>query len=491
MGRRTGLTLAALCIGANSLGGGLISHNAYGGAPPLPLNCDVNGVTGPCLNLLNVDPREYGATCGSADSTQALQTAVDAAINQGGTVAIPCPLTIAGQVTIGVNGMQGGIRITGTGSMYMPLQNVNRSGPPAGGSGTMVWPPATGSAIACTGTGVAACLMVNASGVEIDHINFGNIQPVPPSGSDLNWNPTVYTWVIGTQSNTGWQGLNIHDVTFTSTSQAIDLEGTPDYTTWSGTQITLDHIWCNACLNTGVRVHNIDNQQLYSRFMFVPSGYYMGSAALGNYLRQHAVGFDIQYSAAPQFHDLNFFSQKAAIQIRNGDVTNNFGHLIFAISAGQFTNVMFNNVCQAVTSPNGNGTVAELYMTNVYVWSDESGFQCSKGKAMFDLPSNDMRLMMSQVAVADADTFVNIGCGVPGNGGCPGGTPGGGAWLRLMGVRADKYSAWSPGQNFINAPQYTQVSLQPGDIGGIVPAPGGGTLMGPGLDGTQARQAPY
>jgi hypothetical protein len=39
-----------LCLGANALGGGLISFNAYGGASALPLNCNINGSVSSCLS---------------------------------------------------------------------------------------------------------------------------------------------------------------------------------------------------------------------------------------------------------------------------------------------------------------------------------------------------------------------------------------------------------------------------------------------------------
>ena len=34
-----------LCLGANALGGGLVSYNAYGGAAALPLSFEANGTT--------------------------------------------------------------------------------------------------------------------------------------------------------------------------------------------------------------------------------------------------------------------------------------------------------------------------------------------------------------------------------------------------------------------------------------------------------------
>lgn len=68
-----------LCFGANAAGGGLVSYNAYGGAPPLPLNCNINGVSGPCL----ISPSAFafnvaagGATCnGTTDDSAAINAA--------------------------------------------------------------------------------------------------------------------------------------------------------------------------------------------------------------------------------------------------------------------------------------------------------------------------------------------------------------------------------------------------------------------------------
>lgn len=38
-----------LCLGANALGGGLVSYQAYGGASPLPLSCNINGTVYSCF----------------------------------------------------------------------------------------------------------------------------------------------------------------------------------------------------------------------------------------------------------------------------------------------------------------------------------------------------------------------------------------------------------------------------------------------------------
>jgi hypothetical protein len=139
--------------------------------------------------------------------------------------------------------------------------------------------------------------------------------------------------------------------------------------------------------------------------------------------------------------------------------------------------------------PNGNGTIAEFYFTDTHVWGDQSGFNCSAGKNMFDMPSNFVRLWMSQTGVAEADTFVNIGCGTPGVGGCPAGIAGGGSLARFIGIQADVYSKYTAGQPFIKVPRNVKLMLAGSDPLEIVPASRGGNLLGPGLDGSQGYAA--
>lgn len=73
-----------LCLGANVLGGGILSYQAYGGAPTLPFNCNINGSVNNCLGTpptsSPVDVRTFGAIC---DGVSNIATAVDAAIAAG------------------------------------------------------------------------------------------------------------------------------------------------------------------------------------------------------------------------------------------------------------------------------------------------------------------------------------------------------------------------------------------------------------------------
>ena len=436
-------------------------------------NPNLNGIDScpPPASALNqggpagwIDAIKYGVTCDSTDSTAAMQAALNAANSaKGGIVSFNCPITVAGTVTIPSN-----VRLFGVGSSYYQGQN----------SGINLWPPATSPAINCTNTS-APCIIVNGQGIEIDHINFGNPQPAPPTSG--TWAPTVYPFVIATTGTSGWQGLYLHDLTFTSTSNAIDLEGTQDYAAYSGSQIKIKDIWCNACLNTGIRFHRIDNPLLVDHVEFTPS-WNFSVASMGAYQRANLIGFDMSYVAAPQFSNINFFSTKSAIQVTNSTVTNNFGTLTFATSAAQFSNVMFNQVCQAMTMPGGNGTIAEFYMTNVHVWGDQSGFACAAGKPIFSVPSNDVRLNLAQVGVAYIDSFIAAGCGTR----C---TPGGGAIIRLQGIDVFEYSHFSANQPFMSAPSGSFVSISGQDLPSIRPSAKAGPIIAPGPDRTRASMA--
>ena len=121
-------------------------------------NPNLNGVDScpPPASVVNqggpagwIDAIKYGVTCGSTDSTAAMQAAVNTANNaKGGIVSFNCPITVAGTVTIPSN-----VRLFGVGSSYYQGQN----------SGINLWPPASSPAINCTNTS-APCIIVNGQG---------------------------------------------------------------------------------------------------------------------------------------------------------------------------------------------------------------------------------------------------------------------------------------------------------------------------------------
>ena len=256
-------------------------------------------------------------------------------------------------------------------------------------------------------------------------------------------------------------------------------------TCYTGSQFRIEHIWCNPCLNNGLTVHDIDNPLLVDHWEFTPS-WYFSNAAVGNYVRQNAVGIDLHYSAAPQFANLDFFGLKSGITAENDTVTNNFGNVTLAVSFGQFTNIMFNQVCQAVTLPNENGTNAGAAFVNVAVWGDQSGFECSKGLPMFALGSNFANFSMTHIQVYYVDTFAEIGCGANGSSAC--GTTSGGGILRIDDIDVQCYSCFSANNAFVLAPSNAYVGFGITNLAAIRPGTtyAAGKLMGPGPDGSQA-----
>jgi hypothetical protein len=438
------------------------------------IECDGTSVVcsgGIVRSGLVADPRDFGGTCGASDSTKAIQDAVNS-LTRGGIVIVPCPMTIAGEVSL-----SGSVALEGIGPIFYPgMSDI---------PGPSIWPPTAGPAINCSGTvgnGVAMCIQLAGIGNEVRNINFGNPQPPPSSAT---WTPTNYPPVIGTVDNSGWQGAKIHDVTCTACTWFMDFEGTPDYSTWSANQITVENIWCNPCLNIGVKLRRIDNPFYGQHWDFVPI-YYLNEASMGAYLRAHSIGLEIDYAAAPQFNTLNFFANKVSIHVANDTVTNSFGVITMAGSAIQMTNVMSNQSCQAVATDSNNTVVEFKSIQNLYVWGDQSGFHCSKGKNMIDLPSNAVRVNASGVGITYVDTFVNVGCGTPGKGGCPSGALGGGAVGHFDNVEVDNYGAYTAGAVFMKAPVGTDLSLGTTNIALINGYFGAGGLMGAGTDGTQA-----
>jgi hypothetical protein len=77
-----------LCLGANALGGGLLSYTAHGGAPSLPIPCNINGQTTPCLGVRGPPGSEFTVpNCtpdGTSDNSSCLQTVANSLCAAGG-----------------------------------------------------------------------------------------------------------------------------------------------------------------------------------------------------------------------------------------------------------------------------------------------------------------------------------------------------------------------------------------------------------------------
>jgi hypothetical protein len=469
-----------VCIGHDAAGNGLITFDWLNGATAKQFNMVINGVSTPLpggqagLQAGNrYDPRAYGLACDmTTDNTAVLNTVAAAVHNAGGgSIVIPCPIRINGQVIL-----KGATRLTSDFPAYYPGQ----SDIPA----PSVWPPTKGAAINCYSL-VVACISLEGEGIEIDHINFGNPMTTPPMSG--TWAPQTFPYVLSTRGDITWQGLNIHDVTFTSTSKAIDLEGTTNYAgAYAGSQIMIDHVWCNVCTEVGIRLHLIDNPIRISNVEFTPA-WYFDHPPMGRYMRDHSIGFDIQYVAAPIFNNIGFFAQKSGIRLANDTITNNFGTFSQAISAAVINNIFFNQVCQAITTA-GNGEIVSMMISNMSLWGDQSGFECSKNLSLISLPTNDAVLQMVNVQGNALDTLLEIGCGVPGVGGCPGNAPGGGSYANVNNLYVDSYGYYTASAPMVKAPSTTVLNLGSSTPWGFRKKSGStGPVLGPGLDGTTTQ----
>jgi hypothetical protein len=419
----------------------------------------------------SVDPRNFGATCGATDSTSGIQGAINSVVATGGVVVIPCPMTVAGQLTL----TTGGISLVGNGPVYYPGQS-NVPGPP-------VWPPTSGPALNCTSTSVSACILINgAQGTGIRYLNLGNPQVFPPATG--TWVPIVFPPLIATVSASGWQGLTIEHVSCNASYACLDIEGSPNYTgQFTGTQIVIRDIWCNPCINYGVKIHQIDNPFLLDHLETTYS-WGLSQSSSGAYLRLHARGIIVDYCAACIMDNLDLtFGLESGIEFNNATVTNNFGSLTFAATAMEITNSYFNQVCQAMTTPGGNGTILQISLVNASFWGDQSGFACSNGLALINFNSNDAQLAISHANVEVSDTFINAGCGA----GC---SPGGGAIVALDDIKAANagYSSFTTGKNFINAPVGTTLTFGSTNKNLITGGASAGVLIGPGPDSTTASE---
>lgn len=448
----------------------------YSGVNWLVLNSGTVGPAGPGA-AATFDPRTYGAVCNpTVDSTTAIQAAVDAATVGGGEVVIICPMRVDGTVTL-----KDSVRLTGIGPIfYRGMLDTA----PDGSAVAATWPPAKGPAINCTNASNGGCLLITGIGVEIDHLNFGNPMPTPPTSGIGTYNPPIFPFVITTSAAANWNGLHLHHLTFTSTSNCIDLEGTPDYLTSgiAGAQWTIDHIWGNPCMKTFLREARVDNTGRVDN-VDLDWWWYRNNEPVGFYMENNSIGLDLCYAANTQFHNIEFLYNKSAIQFTNCTVVGGFGHTGAADNL-QFDNISFNLPCQAVSIPNGNGTRVSGIFTNVLAFQDNSWCNGATVKnvnafvpVFFDFAADDINITMAAVRGGGVQTFAAIGHGTGGN-------------LWISGLNVQAYSNFATGAPAFRVSHGAHFMLQASDYTTIVPQTGAGPLEGPGFDGTQQYMQP-
>ncbi len=157
-----------LCLGANSLGGGLLSYNAYGGASNLPFQININGSTTTLgtgtVNSATSGSMAYYATTGTAVSGAPNIQISDATMLLGSAGFTAGTLELAGGtsgvVSVAASATAGGYTFTLPSTAGTSGQVLTSSG----GSGSLTWTTSGGSVVAGT-TGQTAYYTGNAASV--------------------------------------------------------------------------------------------------------------------------------------------------------------------------------------------------------------------------------------------------------------------------------------------------------------------------------------
>ncbi len=144
-----------LCLGANSLGGGLLSYNAFGGATTLPFQININGSTTTLgtgtVNSGTAGQMTYYATTGTAVSGNTSANILNGGLTLGQTGSVLGSLSLSGSSS----GLVGILpqASAGTFNFNLPITagtagQVLTSG--GGGSAPMTWTTTGGSVVAGT-----------------------------------------------------------------------------------------------------------------------------------------------------------------------------------------------------------------------------------------------------------------------------------------------------------------------------------------------------
>ena len=431
------------------------------------------------INVPGIDPRLFGATCGSGDSSAGIQAALNSAAIAGsplgGTVLIPCPMT----ATTGNINIYAGTRFWGNGPGSGSKGQSQIPGP-------STWPPTLGGSVNCPGV-TNPCFNIVGEGVDIGYLLVGNPEPVPPSGG--SYAPSVFPYIFSAACGANWQSLHMHDITFVSAYNGIDLEGCANYSSNnSGGSSVIERVWFNVVLNNAIKAHLIDYTPLRIRDIEGWSDWYYNVASLGAYVRANLKFFDIEYCAACMISGVETPPARYGIWFDNGTVSNP-GTVTLAYT-GTMTQMHFNNSCQAIAASN---TALSLWLTitDSNIWGDQSSFQCSKGLPMIQLPSNLVYLSLNGVDATAIDTLTEVGCGTPSSGSCPPGGFAGQSYLRLTDLFVNTYATNTSTAPLLQVPANAILSMQNTDPLELIPANGStGKLIGPGFDSTTGCDRP-
>lgn len=424
-GTQTGPTINAPVVTFPTITGGTLDGTTLTGAT-LAGGYKISGN--------RVDVRAFGAKCDGVTNDSPAFTAAIASLTKGGEVEVPatgasCVLSTG--IALG-GASQSGVSLRGTAGAYWPGYDDNVEGH---------W-TSFGSWIRCDDT-VNACITVNGNGSAIDGLNFWYNQPTP-SGSNCgatcvfthDWNPINYPFTISIKAPQNFNHFS--NINIINAANCIDIEG-PD-TGVASFFTYFDHMQLG-CFNTGMKMLRVDNAISVHDVKFLVL-WYQAFANVWGYMEGdttvagHKLDMDMAYVSDAAFSDVQFYQSWAAIRASTASVTSGLGAVTFAAQGLQFTNTVFNQVCQAIILGSGNPIVNGDFTNTVINIDPQTSFeagQCGQATPIaFNLNSNNVDLSFTNINGFIAQQLFDVG----------GGTGGG---VHLSGRNRISYSAYASG----------------------------------------------
>ena len=311
------------------------------------------------------------------------------------------------------------------------------------------------------------CITINEVGSLVEDVHFVYNQPAP----QVNWKPMQYPYTIKITGSANYAG--IRNVSITAATHCIDWDGASNGV--SGIASFMENIYFNGCFNIGTRFSRIDNTMHVLNLRYV-NWWNANQTGITDYLEDNKVDWLLLYVANMQADNVEFYQSRLAIQAENATVISGFGKVTFAANELQLTNISFNQVCQAVGLPNGNGTWFSGTMTNVLLYGDTST-HCYAARPMFDLASDQADLTIYGLRAGHVDKIANVGYGTSGS-------------LKIIGSDVQRYAAVTAGTNAFGVSAGASLVLSSTPYRNIRPHTRAGRLIGPGPDGTQGYEEP-
>lgn len=409
-----------LCFGSNSLGGGLISFNAYGGASNLPLQLNINGVTTPIgtgtINNGTAGQLGYYATTGSTISGDVNATITNGAFTLGQSGSVLGKLLLSGSAS----GTLSIVPQAASGTYEFDLPTTAGTAGQVltsqGGAGTaMTWTSIGGSVIgatagqfgyyATTGNAISGSSILTLSGSTLSVTSGFTASPAnlndvfSPTGTGT---VTIAPGTLGTIDNMTIGGVTPAAGTFTtlnasttitagvaaSTSGTVNISGGTGGTVSIKTQASAGTYNFNLPITAGTSGHPLlsggggASPMTYGSLSGNTSTFATTTGALTS---GHAATFDASGNIqdggtlptgsinSGTANQLTYYAGTGTTVSGNANLTVSAGALTVGITGAQAGSVLLSGSSTGAVSILGSGTAIGTYNFNLPITAGSSG----------------------------------------------------------------------------------------------------------------------